>query len=81
MLENITTTTRSGSRSTSFQSCANPDLSIGLADGKVLFITPESVVVMCFTLMYPTLCTSLRDVRLGCSCSDMETMKFSTHFS
>ncbi|CAI9544268.1 unnamed protein product [Staurois parvus] len=35
-----------------------------------------------FTPLHPTLCISLGDVRLGCSCSAMEThsMKLSTHF-
>ncbi|CAI9532180.1 unnamed protein product, partial [Staurois parvus] len=43
-----------------------------------LFYSP---VAACFILLYPTLCIPLSDVRLGCSCSAMEThsMKLSTH--
>ncbi|CAI9558466.1 unnamed protein product, partial [Staurois parvus] len=38
-------------------------------------------VVACFTPLHVTVCIALDDVRLGCSCSAMEThsMKLSTH--
>ena len=43
----------------------------------------QSPVAVCFTPLQLTLCIALGDVRLGCSCSAMETqsMKLSTHCS